>query len=121
MTIVLSLSLLLCVLALFLPLLNRNAVPEFYISSTPDQDRVRKQQNVNTMLADLRQEFDSGKISETEFASMAAEFLAELDRLQKPVPSASARKSNKREYCKECGAVRQTGIASCSQCGAEFQ
>lgn len=120
MSVVLSLLLVLCVLALFLPLLSRKAVPEFYISSTPAEDREREQARIKAMLADLRQEYDSGKIPESEFTSMAAELLADLDR-SATVSKSSATKSSKRVFCEECGAVRPAQATTCLQCGAEFK
>ncbi|MBL8022039.1 MAG: hypothetical protein JNM27_20355 [Leptospirales bacterium] len=120
MTVVISLLLVLCVLALFLPLLSRKAVPEFYISSTPAEDREREQTRIKAMLADLRQEYDAGKIPESEFTSMAAELLADLDRIA-AVSKSSAKRSSKRLFCDECGAVRPPEVAACSQCGAEFK
>ncbi|MCE9596918.1 MAG: gas vesicle protein GvpG [Spirochaetia bacterium] len=120
MTIVLSLLLVICVLALFVPLLSRKAVPEFYISGTPDEEHARAKQKIKSMLADLRQEFDSGKIAEEEFSSMAGDLLAELDRLEKVVLKAAVHKPGKRVFCPACGALQPEQSKLCAQCGSEL-
>jgi len=116
MMIILSGLLVVAILLLFLPLLRNKAEPDFYRSGSPDEDRRREAEKVKSLLGDLRQEFDSGKLGEEEFASLAGSLMHSLERLEKSrvAPAASGRL----QLCPACGARSEESVGICAQCGS---
>jgi hypothetical protein len=119
MTAIVIILLVAAVLALFVPLAASRPAPDYYRSDDSEGENQRKRKRLKGMLIDLRQEFDSGKMSEEEFLSIAGPLSAEMEALEKAsahVRSSPGKKKDKRILCPGCGLPNAKESTICSRC-----
>ena len=120
MTAIVVILLIAAVLALFVPLAAGRPAPDYYRSDDREGENQRKRKRLKGMLIDLRQEFDSGKMSEEEFLSIAGPLSAEMEGLGKASAHASAgsKKKDKRLLCPACGQPNAKDKSICLRCAS---
>ena len=120
MTAVVLILVIAAVLAMFLPLISSRPGPDYYRSDDTEGDNLRKRKRLRAMLIDLRQEFDSGKMSEEEFLTHAGPLSAEMESLEKKSahPASAKKKKSKRQFCSACGRANEQGAEFCMRCAS---
>lgn len=121
MTAIVALFVIAAVLAMFLPLLSSRPGPDYYRSDDREGDNLRKRKRLRGMLIDLRQEFDSGKMSEEEFLALAGPLSAEMESLEKKsahVDSGKKKKLKGRVFCTACGRANEKDAELCMRCAS---
>ncbi|HNJ06159.1 MAG TPA: hypothetical protein PLB73_18005 [Leptospiraceae bacterium] len=121
MSILLTIALVGCILALFFPLLRSRSAPEYYVGAPQDERIAETRAQLQSVLAELRQDFDAGKLSEEEFSQMATPLANRLDSLTSiPAPSRKKAISSNRQSCAVCGYLGAP-FEMCPQCGTEVK
>lgn len=118
MTAIVAILVVAALLALFAPLAAGRPGPDYYRSDDREGENLRRRKRLRSMLIDLRQEFDSGKMSEEEFLSLAGPLSAEMESLEKAsakAPPAQKRK-DKRLLCSACGLPNDKDQSTCTRC-----
>lgn len=118
MTAIVVILLIAAVLALFVPLAAGRPAPDYYRSDDREGENQRKRKRLKGMLIDLRQEFDSGKMSEEEFLSLAGPLSTEMESLEKASAHGQtfSRKKDKRLLCPACGQPNAKEREFCARC-----
>lgn len=120
MTAIVAILVVAALLALFAPLAAGRPAPDYYRSDDREGENLRKRKRLRSMLIDLRSEFDSGKMSEEEFLSLAGPLSAEMESLEKASAKAAPaqRRKDKRLLCSACGLPNHKDESICARCAS---
>lgn len=121
MTALIAVISVIAILALFAPLVSPSPRPDYYRPDDRDGENRRERKKLRSMLIDLRQELDAGKMSEEEFLSLAGPLSARMDALEKASAHEDGprKKKNKNEFCIACGHRLAQDVSVCGRCGTE--